>query len=59
MTEDGKTRLTWVKALTPGELAEGRVQSVTCQNRTLCLTHFEGKYAALDNRCPHQGGPPG
>ena len=23
------------------------------------MTHFEGRYGALDNRCPHQGGPLG
>ncbi len=23
------------------------------------VTHFKGEYAALDNRCPHQGGPLG
>ncbi len=25
----------------------------------LCVTHFKGEFAALDNRCPHQGGPLG
>ena len=59
MTRDDKRKLEWVKALEPGELAEGRVKSVTCQRQTLCLTHFEGKFAALDNKCPHQGGPLG
>jgi len=28
-------------------------------SNTIALTHFEGKYAALDNNCPHQGGPLG
>ena len=49
----------WLKALESGELAEGRVRSVTCGHQTVCLTHYEGKYAALDNKCPHQGGPLG
>ena len=49
----------WEKALDSGELAEGRVQAVTCRNQTVCMTHFEGQYAALDNECPHQGGPLG
>ncbi len=26
-------------------------------SRTLVLTHFDGAFGALDNRCPHQGGP--
>jgi pyruvate oxidase len=49
----------WEKALDPGELAEGRVQAVTCRHQTVCMTHFKGQYAALDNECPHQGGPLG
>ena len=28
-------------------------------DRPLALTHYEGRYVALDNRCPHQGGPLG
>lgn len=49
----------WHRALALDELAEGRVKSVTCGTQTLCLTHNGGSYAALDNRCPHQGGPLG
>ncbi|MEN8375090.1 MAG: thiamine pyrophosphate-dependent enzyme [Gemmatimonadota bacterium] len=49
----------WEKALDLDELAEGRVKPVTCHRATVCMTHFEGQYAALDNRCPHQGGPLG
>jgi len=54
MSEDNAR---WLKVLELGELPEGRVKPVTCKHRTLCLTHFEGQYAALDNKCPHQGGP--
>ena len=25
----------------------------------MCLTHFQGEFTALDNKCPHQGGPLG
>jgi len=49
----------WLKVLEPDELPEGRVKPVTCKHRTLCLSHFEGQFAALDNKCPHQGGPLG
>jgi pyruvate oxidase len=51
--------LDWIKVLDPEELPEGRVTSKTCVHKTVCLTRFEGKYAAMDNRCPHQGGPLG
>ncbi|MEO0601731.1 MAG: thiamine pyrophosphate-binding protein [Myxococcota bacterium] len=51
--------LEWEKVLDLEDLPEGRVRPVTCHRRTVCMTHFEGKYTALDNRCPHQGGPLG
>jgi thiamine pyrophosphate-dependent acetolactate synthase large subunit-like protein/nitrite reductase/ring-hydroxylating ferredoxin subunit len=58
MAEPHET-LTWRKVLEPDQLAEGRVTAVTCGHRTLCMTRHEGSYGALDNRCPHQGGPLG
>jgi len=54
-----KTRQQWFKTLNPGELPEGRVKQVTCGQRTVCMTHYQGQFAALDNKCPHQGGPLG
>lgn len=52
--------LKWHKVLdNTEELQEGRVMSVTAEHQGICLTHFEGKFSALDNRCPHQGGPLG
>ncbi|MEN8144518.1 MAG: thiamine pyrophosphate-binding protein [Gemmatimonadota bacterium] len=50
---------TWMRVLAPDELVDGRVRSVTCGHRTLCMTRFGGTYGALDNKCPHQGGPLG
>ena len=35
------------------------VKTVTAAHLSFALTHFEGKYSALDNKCPHQGGPLG
>ena len=50
----------WYKVLEDKEeLAEGRVMSVSAGHHQVCLAHFEGKFCALDNRCPHQGGPLG
>ena len=49
----------WHRALGPDELAEGRVTPVTCEHTTVCMVKFQGRYAALDNKCPHQGGPLG
>ena len=33
--------------------------TITAGHKGICLTHFEGEYTALDNKCPHQGGPLG
>lgn len=50
----------WYKVLDNKEiLPQGRVKTVTAGHQTIALTHFEGKLNALDNRCPHQGGPLG
>lgn len=50
----------WIKVLDNKEtLQEGRVMTVNAGHKQICLTHFEGKFSALDNRCPHQGGPLG
>jgi len=59
MAEKESDALAWEKVLEVDELAEGSVRPITCHRSTLCLTRFEGAYAALDNRCPHQGGPLG
>ena len=51
--------LVWQKVLDRDELAEGGVKSAACGLRTLCMTRYKGHYGALDNACPHQGGPLG
>jgi len=53
-------KLIWHKVLDHlDDLPEGRVKSVTAGHTGICLTHFDGKISALDNKCPHQGGPLG
>tara|TARA_R110002050_G_scaffold300621_1_gene470991 strand:+ start:13288 stop:15234 length:1947 start_codon:yes stop_codon:yes gene_type:complete len=50
----------WYKVLEDkNELPNGRVMTVTAGHKGVCLTHFEGNYYALENKCPHQGGPLG
>jgi thiamine pyrophosphate-dependent acetolactate synthase large subunit-like protein/nitrite reductase/ring-hydroxylating ferredoxin subunit len=53
------SRTIWYKALDPDELPESRVKTKTLGVHTVCLTRFDGRYAALSNKCPHQGGPLG
>src|SRR4051794_15508595 len=38
---------------------EGRVRSVTVDGRSIALTRCAGRLGALENHCPHQGGPLG
>ncbi len=56
---DKSNHLVWHKVLATDELSEGRVTTVSCKNRTLCMSRYKGEYGALDNKCPHQGGPLG
>ncbi|MEM1436080.1 MAG: thiamine pyrophosphate-dependent enzyme [Pseudomonadota bacterium] len=49
----------WHKVAELDELPERRVKTVTVGTTSLALVHFDGQYSAMDNRCPHQGGPLG
>jgi nitrite reductase/ring-hydroxylating ferredoxin subunit len=42
-----------------GELPQGTARVVEVDGRTLALCNVEGKLYALDNVCPHRGGPLG
>ncbi|MCG8543395.1 MAG: Rieske 2Fe-2S domain-containing protein, partial [Alphaproteobacteria bacterium] len=54
-----QTNLDWISVGQESDLPEGRVKTVTARNISICLSHFDGQWAAMDNRCPHQGGPLG
>ena len=58
MTESA-TELDWYRVADLDELPEGRVKTVTAGTHSMALTHIDGEYTAMDNRCPHQGGPLG
>ncbi len=55
--------LSWHKVADRDELPDGRVKTVSITRDgsvlQVCLTRHGGAYGALDNRCPHQGGPLG
>ncbi|MEP4767325.1 MAG: thiamine pyrophosphate-binding protein [Roseibium sp.] len=51
--------LDWIKVANVDDLPEGRVKTVTAGTTSICLSHFDGKWAAMDNHCPHQRGPLG
>jgi len=58
MTDKDK-KLEWHRVADVDELPEGRVKTVTAGVHSMALTHIDGEYHAMDNRCPHQGGPLG
>jgi len=50
----------WYKVLSDKNvLDDERVMTVTAGHRDLCLSNWKGKLTAMDNKCPHQGGPLG
>ncbi len=55
-----ENNIQWHRVLdNKNDLPENRVMTVTAGHKDLCLSHWKGKYTALDNKCPHQGGPLG
>ena len=52
-------RSVWYKVAEPGQPAEGEVLAVQAGTKSIALTRFRGELGALDNACPHQGGPLG
>ncbi len=51
--------LEWHRVADTDELPEGRVKTVAAGTQSMALVHVDGAYYAMDNRCPHQGGPLG
>ena len=51
--------LNWQCVADVDELPAGRVKTVTAGVHSMALTNIDGEYTAMDNRCPHQGGPLG
>lgn len=48
----------WVK-VDPNGLEIDRITTVVAAGRAICLVRTAAGYGALDNHCPHQGGPLG
>ena len=58
MSEENGRR-EWHRVLDAEDLPDGRVTTVHAGLKEIALVHFDGCFAALDNKCPHQGGPLG
>ncbi len=50
----------FLKIMSTSELPpEGEAREVVCGNRQLCIANLQGEISAMDNVCPHRGGPLG
>ena len=49
----------WHRVPELDQLPEGRVATAVVDGRVLCITRCGDRLGAIDNRCPHQGGPLG
>ncbi len=47
----------FVKVTTTGELAPGQAKKVDVDGKVIALFNLEGGYYAIDDTCPHRGGP--
>src|SRR5436190_23938566 len=48
-----------IKIGTVGDLAPGEARIVDSDDHSIAVFNVDGRYLALDNRCPHRGGPLG
>lgn len=48
-----------VKVATVGEIAEGTAKLVQVETRIISIFNVGGTFLAIDDRCPHRGGPLG
>ena len=47
----------FVKVATTGELAPGQAKRVEAGGRRIALFNRDGAYHAIEDTCPHRGGP--
>ena len=55
----GDDTFRWFRVADTDEMEDGRVRTVMAGHRSVALTRVGDRYGALDNHCPHQGGPLG
>lgn len=49
----------WVKACAVAAIAPGTGQTLDVGGKSIALFNVDGTFHALDNECPHRGGPLG
>jgi nitrite reductase (NADH) small subunit len=50
---------TFSKAIAASDVAPGTAKLVTVDGKDIALFNVDGTFYALDNECPHRGGPLG
>src|SRR6186997_3322888 len=58
-TEPQRSAESWHPVSPEDVPEEGRVRSVVVDGRSIAMARCGGRLGALENRCPHQGGPLG
>ena len=54
---DTPANASWHKVADAAELADGELKMVRAGGQVLVLIRIGDRYGALDNQCPHAGGP--
>ena len=49
----------WTAVARPDDVPPGTGRVVNVDGRLIALFHHDGAFYAIDNRCPHRGGPLG
>lgn len=57
LDEQEGLKTAWYRVADLDDMRDGEVRSVQAGALTIALTRVDGQYGALDNACPHQGGP--
>jgi pyruvate oxidase len=47
----------WHRVADSDELTDGSLKEIVVAGTVLVLTRIGGRYGALNNQCPHKGGP--
>ena len=47
----------WHSVAKTSDIPEGQAQLVELEGKSIALFHSGGKFRAIDNKCPHRGGP--
>jgi nitrite reductase/ring-hydroxylating ferredoxin subunit len=47
----------WINATKASELKPGNATVIAAGDREIALFNVDGKFHAIDNRCPHRDGP--